>query len=130
MRIAVHVRFPETVDVKAIRKRLGLTQAAFVQRYGFDSSIRNWEHAHISQEPARLLRLVIDKEPEGYTVPWPAGVVESIRPLHTAGVPRRGLTGLWPGLSFTYSTAREGLSQPSSPCPPCSSPPAEAPAEG
>ena len=60
------VRVPETVDVKAIRKRLGLTQAAFAQRYGFDSSIRNWEQGrHQPEEPARLLLLVIDKEPEG-----------------------------------------------------------------
>jgi putative transcriptional regulator len=60
------VRVPETVDVKAIRKRLGLTQAAFAQRYGFElSSIRNWEQGRRQPEgPARLLLLVIDKEPE------------------------------------------------------------------
>ena len=57
---------PDTVDVKAIRKRLGLTQAAFAQRYGFElSSIRNWEQGRRQPEgPARLLLLVIDKEPE------------------------------------------------------------------
>ena len=60
------VRVPETVDVKAIRKRLGLTQAAFAQRYGFElSSIRKWEQGRRQPEgPARLLLLVIDKEPE------------------------------------------------------------------
>jgi putative transcriptional regulator len=60
------VRVPDTVDVKAIRKRLGLTQAAFAQRYGFElSSIRNWEQGRRQPEgPARLLLLVIDKEPE------------------------------------------------------------------
>ena len=60
------VRVPETVDVKAIRKRLGLTQVAFAQRYGFElSSIRNWEQGRRQPEgPARLLLLVIDKEPE------------------------------------------------------------------
>ena len=60
------VRVPEAVDVKAIRKRLGLTQAAFAQRYGFElSSIRNWEQGRRQPEgPARLLLLVIDKEPE------------------------------------------------------------------
>ena len=60
------VRVPATVDVKAIRKRLGLTQAAFAQRYGFElSSIRNWEQGRRQPEgPARLLLLVIDKEPE------------------------------------------------------------------
>jgi putative transcriptional regulator len=60
------VQIPDTVDVKAIRKRLGLTQAAFAQRYGFElSSIRNWEQGRRQPEgPARLLLLVIDKEPD------------------------------------------------------------------
>jgi putative transcriptional regulator len=60
------VQVPETVDVQAIRKRLGLTQAAFAQRYGFAlSSIRNWEQGRRQPEgPARILLLVIDKEPE------------------------------------------------------------------
>ena len=60
------MQVPETVDVKAIRKRLGLTQAAFAQRYGFErSSIRNWEQGRRQPEgPARLLLVVIDKEPE------------------------------------------------------------------
>jgi putative transcriptional regulator len=60
------VQVPETVDVQAIRKRLGLTQAAFAQRYGFAlSSIRNWEQGRRHPEgPARILLLVIDKEPE------------------------------------------------------------------
>jgi putative transcriptional regulator len=60
------VRVPVEVDVKAIRKRLGLTQAAFAERYGFElSSIRNWEQSRRQPEgPARVLLLVIDKEPE------------------------------------------------------------------
>src|SRR5215470_14515477 len=60
------IQIPDTVDVKAIRKRLGLTQAAFAQRYGFElSSIRNWEQGRRQPEgPARLLLLVIDKEPD------------------------------------------------------------------
>lgn len=60
------VRVPNTVDIKAIRKRLGLTQVAFAQRYGFElSSIRNWEQGRRQPEgPARVLLLVIDKEPE------------------------------------------------------------------
>lgn len=60
------VQVPVTIDVKAIRHRLGLTQAAFAQRYGFArSSIQNWEQGRRQPEgPARLLLLVIDKEPE------------------------------------------------------------------
>jgi putative transcriptional regulator len=60
------VQVPATVDVKAIRKRLGLTQTAFAQRYGFEvSSIRNWEQGRRQPEgPARTLLVVIDREPE------------------------------------------------------------------
>src|SRR6266545_4593531 len=60
------VDMPATVDVKAIRTRLGLTQAAYAQRYGFElSSIRNWEQGRRQPEgPARILLLVINKEPE------------------------------------------------------------------
>ena len=60
------VHIPTTIDVKAIRQRLGLTQAAFAQRYGFTlSSIRNWEQDRRQPEgAARVLLLVIDKEPE------------------------------------------------------------------
>ena len=60
------VQVPASVDVKALRKRLGLTQAAFARRYGFElSSIRNWEQGRRQPEgPARILLLVIDKEPE------------------------------------------------------------------
>src|SRR5712691_11490726 len=60
----VHV--PDTVDVKAIRKRLGLTQAAFAQRYRFAlSSMRHWEQGRRPPAgPAHLLLLVIDKAPE------------------------------------------------------------------
>ena len=63
---AYTVQVPATVDVKAIRKRLGLTQAAFAQRYGFEvSSIRNWEQGRRQPEgPARTLLVVIDREPE------------------------------------------------------------------
>jgi putative transcriptional regulator len=60
------VCIPTTIDVKAIRQRLGLTQATFAQRYGFTlSSIRNWEQDRRQPEgAARVLLLVIDKEPE------------------------------------------------------------------
>lgn len=57
---------PNTIDVKAIRQRQGLTQAAFAERYGFAlNSIRNWEQGRRRPEgPARLLLLMIDREPE------------------------------------------------------------------
>jgi putative transcriptional regulator len=60
----VHV--PESVDVKAIRHRLGLTQKEFASRYGFGvSAIRNWEQGRRHPEKtARILLTIIEREPE------------------------------------------------------------------
>ena len=60
------VPVPDTVDVKAMRKRLGLTQAAVTQHYRFAlSSMRHWEQGRRQPEgPARTLLVVIDREPE------------------------------------------------------------------
>ena len=62
-KVAVHV--PARVDVKAIRARMGLSQAEFAQRFGFTlDSLQNWESGR--REPAgtaRVLLTVIDKEP-------------------------------------------------------------------
>ena len=60
------VQVPAAVDVKTIRTRLGLSQAAFAQRYGLAlRSLQNWEQGRRQPEgPARLLLVVIDKEPE------------------------------------------------------------------
>jgi len=63
-KLVVHV--PARVDVKAIRARLGLSQAEFAKRFGFTlDSLQNWESER--REPAgaaRVLRTVIDKEPD------------------------------------------------------------------
>jgi putative transcriptional regulator len=60
------VRVPDTIDVKAIRKRLQLTQREFAQCYGFGlSSIRHWEQRRRKPEgAARMLLAIIDKEPK------------------------------------------------------------------
>lgn len=60
----VHV--PPGLDVKAIRRRQGLSQQAFAERYGFSvGRIRDWEQGRSSPDgPARILLKVIDKEPE------------------------------------------------------------------
>ena len=57
---------PESVDVKAIRQRLGLTQEEFASCYGFGvSAVRNWEQGHRHPEKAaRILLTIIDREPE------------------------------------------------------------------
>ncbi len=60
----VHV--PKHVDVKAIRKRVGLSQDAFAVRFGFSAAaVRDWEQGRRSPEAsARVLLTVIDKEPD------------------------------------------------------------------
>ncbi len=59
-------RAPDKVDVKAIRGRLGLTQAAFAARFGLElDSVRNWEQGRYAPDPiARTLLKVIDQSPE------------------------------------------------------------------
>ncbi len=61
---AVHV--PERVDVKAVRKRIGLSQENFAARFGFTlDSVRNWEQGRREPEQAaRALLTVIKHDPE------------------------------------------------------------------
>ena len=60
------VLVPEHVDVRDVRHRLNMTQTKFAQSFGFSVySIRNWEQGKRQPEgPARVLLMVIDKEPE------------------------------------------------------------------
>ena len=56
---------PQEVDVKAIRNRLGMTQAKFSNTFGFSlDAIKHWEGGRRTPEaPARTLLTVIDKNP-------------------------------------------------------------------
>ena len=56
---------PHDVDVKAIRSRLGMTQARFSETFGFSlDAIKHWEGGRRTPEaPARTLLTVIDKNP-------------------------------------------------------------------
>ncbi len=60
----VHV--PEQIDVKAIRQKLGLSQAAFALRFGFSpAAVRDWEQRRRQPEQAaRVLLMVIDEAPQ------------------------------------------------------------------
>jgi putative transcriptional regulator len=60
------VHIPDEIDVKAMRRRLGLSQTAFARRYGFNPArIRDWEQGRSSPDGAvRAYLLVIQKEPE------------------------------------------------------------------
>ena len=54
------------IDVKATRRRLGLSQAAFASKFGFQpATLRNWEQGRTYPDgPARVLLAVIAKHPE------------------------------------------------------------------
>lgn len=56
-------RVPSDVDVKAIRKSLGLTQEQFGLRYGFGKRVRDWEQKIKRPDAAtRAFLIVIQKE--------------------------------------------------------------------
>ncbi len=60
----IHV--PDEIDVKALRRKLKLSQAAFAKRYGFSAArIRDWEQGRSKPDGAvRAYLLVIQREPE------------------------------------------------------------------
>lgn len=59
------VHFPPGGDVAAIRKRTGLSQAAFAQQIGVSlGTLRNWEQGRRWPDgPARVLLALLDKDP-------------------------------------------------------------------
>ena len=63
IRARVHV--PESVDVKAIREKTGLTQVEFAAKFGFSlGTLRHWERGDRQPRgPALILLHVVDKEP-------------------------------------------------------------------
>jgi putative transcriptional regulator len=63
----VHV--PAKINVRKIRTRLGLSQEAFAQTYGFAvSAVRDWEQGRRTPErSARILLKIVEKEPEAVT---------------------------------------------------------------
>lgn len=65
-RSAYRVHVPETIDVRAIRTRLRLSQTAFAARFGFTpAAVREWEHGRRQPErSARVLLAIIAREPE------------------------------------------------------------------
>ena len=67
------VKVPSRVDVRAVRRRLKMTQAEFAGTFGFTvHAIRNWEQGkRVPEGPARVLLTVIAREP--------AAVVRALR---------------------------------------------------
>jgi putative transcriptional regulator len=60
------IRPEDVADVRALRTRLGLSQAAFAARFGFSvDAIRQYEsHRRVPTGPARTLLRVIAREPD------------------------------------------------------------------
>jgi putative transcriptional regulator len=57
---------PESVDVKKIRAKSGLSQSEFALLYGFNRrTLQNWEQGRIQPEsPVRAYLTVIDRAPQ------------------------------------------------------------------
>jgi len=55
-----------TIDVRAVRRRLGLSQSEFARKFGFQAAtLRNWEQGRTRPDgPARVLLAVIARHPE------------------------------------------------------------------
>ena len=77
------VTVPPTVDVKSIRKKLNMTQAAFSDSFGFSlDTVKHWEGGRRTPEvPARAYLTVIQRNP--------SAVLEA---LHSASAKAGGLS--------------------------------------
>ena len=63
---ALPVHIPAEIDVKAIRQKLGMSQAQFAANFGFGlDAVQNWEQGRRRPEgTARAFLKVIEREPE------------------------------------------------------------------
>jgi putative transcriptional regulator len=57
---------PPAPNVKAIRRKLGLSQAAFARQFGFSvRTVQQWEQGRaVPDRPARILLRVIETDPQ------------------------------------------------------------------
>ena len=60
------VDVPNSIDVRAIRQRMNMSQREFAMRFGFSlATLRHWEQGQRMPEgPARVLLTVIDRKPD------------------------------------------------------------------
>ena len=60
------VRRPPAPDVRRVRTKLGLSQAAFAQRFGLSTrTVQEWEQGRaVPDQPARVLLRVIEEAPD------------------------------------------------------------------
>jgi len=83
---------PQDVDVKAIRNRLGMTQAKFSDTFGFSlDAIKHWEGGRRTPEAsARTLLTVIDRNPAAVLIALqPAAFAAAVGSSKHATVPVR-----------------------------------------
>ena len=68
------VHIPAAIDVKRIRRKLGLTQAAFANAYGLSlDAVKNWETGRrVPDRSATTLLTVIERNPKA--------VIKALRP--------------------------------------------------
>lgn len=61
----IKLHIPNAVDVYAVRRRTGLSQAAFSRRIGVSpGTLRNWEQGRRTPEgPARVLLALLERNP-------------------------------------------------------------------
>lgn len=60
------VHIPPQIDVRAIRRRLGMTQQEFATQFGFSvNTVRHWEQGRrVPEGPTRAYLTVIAREPQ------------------------------------------------------------------
>jgi putative transcriptional regulator len=107
---------PQDVDVKAIRNRLGMTQAKFSDTFGFSlDAIKHWEGGRRTPEaPARTLLTVIDKNPAAVlTALNPAAFAASTSKSTKAHVSRNRKRQSFPGPAKrnVYSAGRKRITK-------------------
>ncbi|MBS0468263.1 MAG: helix-turn-helix domain-containing protein [Proteobacteria bacterium] len=63
---SVYVHLPRTIDVKAARVKVGMTQEQFAARFGFSmATLRHWERGDRTPRGSALVLLkVIERNPE------------------------------------------------------------------
>ena len=74
---ASRIASPPSVDVRAIRENLGLSQADFAARFGLEvDTIRNWEQGRYAPDRAAVVLLaVIERHPEAVDASLADGAV-------------------------------------------------------
>lgn len=60
---------PESVDVRAVRRKTGMSQNAFAARFGINRrTLQDWEQGRYQPDAmARALLTIIDREPAAVT---------------------------------------------------------------